>query len=149
MSLIETIDKDLIKALKGGEKDTATTLRGLKSDMKYYQIDKKIDKLTDDDVIAVLSAAAKRRRDSIEQYRNGKREDLVAKETAELGIISAYLPAQMTDEEIEVIVRETLTETGASTMAEMGNVMKAIMPKVKGRADGKAVKNIVNRLLSS
>lgn len=143
MSLLDQIDQDLIKALKSGEKDATTTLRGLKSDIKYHKINNSLDKITDEDVIQVLSSAAKQRRDSIEKFEAGNRDDLVAKEKAELELISAYLPAELTPDELAAIVAETISEVGASSPADMGNVMKAVMPKVKGRADGKQVKNAV------
>ncbi len=149
MSLIERIDQDLMKALKGGDRDAATTLRGLKSDIKYFQIDKKLDEVTDDNVITVLASAAKRRRDSIEQFRNGGREDLVAKESRELDLIKAYMPEQLSADEIEALAKKAIAETGASVPGDIGKVMKALMPEVKARADGKLVKEIASRLLSA
>ena len=147
MSLLENIDQDLIKALKSRDQHAADTLRGLKSDIRYYEIDKRIEKVGDDEVIAVLTSAAKRRRDSIEQFGLGGRADLVARETRELEIIKGYLPEQLSEEEILSLVKETIDETGAASPADVGKVMKALMPKVKGRADGKLVKDIVGRTL--
>lgn len=149
MSLLERIDKDLIKALKGGDKIVVLNLRGLKSDIKYFQINNTLDKLTDEDVTAVLSSAAKRRRDSIEQFKKGNRADLVEKESRELEIIQTYLPQPMTAEEIEALAAEAIAETEASGPSDMGKIMKALMPKVKGLADGKAVKDVVMRLLTA
>lgn len=148
MSLLQRINDDLIKALKGGDKAAALTLRGLKSDLKYYQIDKKLDEPSDDDVVTVLSAAAKRRRDSIEQFQNGGRADLVAQETRELEIIQQYLPKQLSTEEIEIAVREAIAETGAASPADLGKVMKVIVPRLQGKADGRLVKDTVQRLLT-
>ncbi|MCP4568738.1 MAG: GatB/YqeY domain-containing protein [FCB group bacterium] len=149
MSLIEKIDKDLIKALKGGDKLAATTLRGLKSDIKYYQIDNILDKLTDEDVLGVLAFAAKKRRDSIEQFKAGGRDDLVDQESRELEIIQQYLPQLMPPTEIEPLVKQAIAETGAESPADIGKIMKVLMPQVKGKADGKVVKEIVIRLLSA
>lgn len=149
MSLLERIDQDLIKALKSGEKDATTTLRGLKSDIKYYKINNSLKDLTDDDVTQVLASAAKQRRDSIEKFKQGGRDDLVAKETAELELIAQYLPAELTPEELAAVVGEVVAEVGASSPADMGKVMKAVMPKVKGRADGKQVKDAVMARLKS
>lgn len=149
MSLLQRIDEDIIKALKGGDRDAANTLRGLKSDAKYYQIEKRLEKLSDEDMIGVLSSAAKRRRDSIEQFAAGNREDLVKKETHELEIIKTYLPEPMPVEKLEEIIRAAMSGTGASSPADMGNLMKVIMPQVKGKVDGKLVKDTVLRLLSS
>lgn len=148
MPLLEQIDQDLIKALKGGDREAADTLRGLKSDIKYFQIEKRLEKVTDDDVVTILSTAAKRRRDSIDQFASGGRDDLVAKETKELELIKHYLPEQLSETEIEALVREIIAETGAESPSDMGRVMKAVMPKVKGRADGKLVKQVVTQLLS-
>jgi len=148
MSLLEQIDKDLIKALKGGDRMAAETLRGLKSDIKYYQIEKKLEDLSDDDITAVLTSAAKRRKDSIEQFKAGGRDDLVEKETRELEIIKEYLPEEMSEEEVEKMVRQAVEETGASDISELGQVMKVLMPRVKGKADGKLVSQIVRRVLS-
>ena len=147
MSLQKRIDDDLIQALKGRDSLKATTLRGLKSDFKYKKIDKGAE-LTDDDLIAVLSTAAKRHRESIEQFAAGNRGDLVQKETAELNIITSYLPEQMTEEKLRQIIAEVIKETGADSPAKTGAVMKEVMPKVKGQADGKLVSKIVAELLA-
>ena len=100
-------------------------------------------KLSDDDVMQVVSAYAKQRRYSIESYERGGREDLAAKERAELEIVSAYLPQQMSEDEVAKIVDEAVAESGATQPQDMGAVMKLVMPRVKGRADGKLVNRIV------
>jgi uncharacterized protein YqeY len=128
--------------MKAGDKGRAELIRGLKSDIKYKEIEKK-QPLTEEEVLAVLSSAAKRRKDSIEQFAKGGREDLVAKETAELNMISAYLPQQMGDDQLLEIVIATISETGASGPNDLGKVMKEIMPKVKGRADGNKVRQMI------
>ena len=137
----------MIEALKAGEKAKVTVLRGLKSDLKYKLIDKG-EELTDDEIIAVLSTAAKRRRESIEQFRQGNRDDLADKEQSELKIIEQYLPEQMDEEKIRRIVAEAIEETGADSPQKIGLVMKAVMPKVKGKADGKVVNRLVAELLA-
>ncbi len=147
MSLLNRIDEDLIKALKGGDKLKATVLRGLKSDFKYKQIEKGAE-LTDDDYIGVLSTAAKKHRDSIEQFAAGNRPDLVEKETAELAMISGYLPEQFPEEQLRELIISTIKETGADSPAKAGLVMKAVMPQVKGKADGKLVSRLVSEYLS-
>jgi uncharacterized protein len=147
MSLLEDLNSDLIKALKLGDKVRAEVIRGLKSDIKYKEIEKK-QPLTEEDVLGVLAAAAKRRRDSIEQFQQGGRDDLVMKESGELEIITAYLPQQMSDEELQKIVDATVAETGAKAPGDMGKVMKEIMPKVKGRADGNKVRQMIALKLS-
>ncbi|TFH54026.1 MAG: GatB/YqeY domain-containing protein [Candidatus Zixiibacteriota bacterium] len=148
MSLLETLNSDLIVALKKGDKVRAEVIRGLKSDIKYKEIDKR-EPLTEEDVLGVLAAAAKRRRDSIEQFQQGGRDDLVLKESGELEIITSYLPQQLSDEQLQEIVEATLLEIGAKTPADLGKVMKEIMPKVKGRADGNRVRQMIALKLSS
>ena len=148
MSLLKQIDQDLIKALKSGDRLAADTLRGLKSDIKYFELENRIEEATDEQVIGVISSSAKRRRDSIEQFAAGGRQDLVDKETRELEIVKKYLPEQLSEDDITKIVQEAIEETGAQSPADMGKVMKIVMPKVKGRADGKLVQTIVTRTLS-
>jgi uncharacterized protein YqeY len=147
MSIAKQLDQDIIKALKAGEKQKLTVLRGLKSDLKYKQIDQK-DELTDKAAIEVLSSAAKKRRESIEQYKAGDRQDLVDNETVELGIIKAYLPEQLSEAEIRILVISAIAESGAETAQEIGKVMKVLMPKVKGKADGKLVNKLVTEILA-
>lgn len=148
MSLVKKIDEELKKALKSGDRFTVTVLRGLKSDIKYKQIDAG-EELTDDDVIGVLQSAAKRRRDSIEQFKLGNRDDLVDKETAELEIIKSYLPEQFPEEKLRELIAESIKETGADSPKKIGLVMKDLMPKIKGKADGKLVNKLVSEMLSN
>jgi uncharacterized protein YqeY len=147
MSILNQIDQDLIKALKAGEKLRATVLRGLKSDIKYAQIDKG-DDFGDEDIMAVLTSCAKKRRESIEQFQNGNRQDLADKEQAELGIIETYLPKQLSGDELRSLVTEAIAECGASSPKDIGLVMKAVMPKVKGKADGKQVNQLASEILA-
>ena len=147
MSLIEKIDIELIKALKSGEKEKVVVLRGLKSDIKYKKIEKG-ENLTNEEVIAVLSVNTKKIRDSIEQFDKGGREDLVTKEKAALKIISEYLPEQLGEEELRGIVKQAVEESGAESPQQMGLVMKIVMPKIKGRADGKLVSKLATEFLA-
>ena len=147
MSLFEKIDQDIKKALKAGEKERLTVLRGLKSDLKYRQIDK-AEELTDDDVIAVLSSSAKKRRESIEQFQKGGREDLVQKEQSELAIITSYLPEQLSEEKLRRIISDAIAESGADSPQKVGLVMKIVMPKIKGQADGKLVNKLAMEMLA-
>jgi len=145
--LLKRLDEDLIKALKAGEKATVTVLRGLKSDLKYKQIDKGED-LSDEDVTTVLSSCAKKRRDSIEQFKNAGRDDLANKESSELKIILEYLPKQMGEDELKEIISAAIDSVEAEPNQKMGLVMKEVMPKVKGKADGKLVKSLVSQLMA-
>lgn len=148
MSLIERIDTDLKVAMKSSNKAAVSTLRLVKSSLKYKQIEKGGD-LTDDEVVSVLSSLVKQRRDSIEQYEKGGRDDLASVEKNEIEIIQQYLPAQMSDEDIQAVINAAVEELGASGQKDIGNVMKAVMPRLKGRADGKKVNALVSKRLSS
>lgn len=148
MSIVNQIDQDIIKALKGKEKEKLTVLRGLKSDLKYKIIDKG-DELTEEEALAVLNSAAKKRKDSIEQFEKGGRDDLVQSEKFGLEIIMGYLPEQISEEELTAIIRTAIEETGADSLQKIGLIMKAVMPKVKGRADGKQINQIAVKLLNS
>ena len=147
MSIIDRIDTALKEALKAGNRDKVTVLRGLKSDIKYRQIADR-EELTDDKVLEVLTTAAKKRRESIEQFRNGGREELAQKEQSELDIIAEYLPQQLSEDELRPLVSEAIAESGAESPKDMGKVMKVLMPKVKGRADGKLVNKLVSEILA-
>ena len=147
MSIIEKLETELIKALKSGEKEKVVVLRGLKSDIKYKKIDKG-EELTNEEVIDVLSSNTKKIRDSIEQFGKGGREDLVIKEKAALEIISEYLPEQIGEEELRGIVKQAVEESGAESPQQMGLVMKIVMPKIKGRADGKLVSKLATEFLA-
>ena len=148
MSLIETLNSDLKDSLKAGDKARVELIRGLKSDIKYKEIEKK-HPLSDEEALAVLNAAAKRRKDSIEQFRNGGREDLAAKESAELEMISHYLPKQLSDEELAKIVAETMSALGPGAPTDLGKIMKEVMPKVKGLADGNRVRQMIAAKLAT
>jgi uncharacterized protein YqeY len=147
MSLLDTLNSDLKDALKGGNREKADLIRNLKSDLKYREIDKKAP-LTDDEMVAVLSSAAKKRREAIEQYAAGGRDDLVQRETRQLELITGYLPQQMSDEEVAKLASDIIAELGAAGPADLGKVMKEIMPKTRGRADGSKVREIVAAQLS-
>jgi len=147
MSIFEQVDKDMIKALKSGDKERLTVLRGLKSDLKYKKIEVGAE-LTDEQALETLASAAKKRRESIEQFRAGGREDLVKNEEFELEVISSYLPKQLTEEELRQMAESAIKVVGADSPKQMGLVMKALMPKVKGRADGKLVNKLISELLA-
>lgn len=148
MSLLANIDKDTAEALKAGEKEKVTVLRGLKSDIKYRQIEKK-DTLTDEEVTEVVSSFAKKCRDSIEEFKKGNREDLVKKTEFELDVIAKYLPEQLSEEKIREIIKAAIKESGADSPQKMGLVMKIVMPQIKGKADGKLVSKIALELLAN
>ncbi len=134
-------------AMKAREMDKVNTIRSLRGAIKDKAIELKKDELTEEEIMGVLTKAAKQRRDSIASYKEGGRDDLVAEEEQELAIIEKYLPEQMGEEKISKIVADVIEQTGASSMRDMGKVMGAIMPKVKGKADGNLVQTIVRRKL--
>lgn len=148
MSLKERIDQDMRMAQKSGEKLKLSLTRLLKSDIRYKEIDKGKE-LSDEEVLEVLTSSAKKHRDSIEQFRKGGREDLVKQEEDELKMILEYMPEQLNAEELGKLVEETITEVGAEGEKDIGKVMKVLMPKVKGKADGKAVSLLVSSRLKS
>ncbi len=147
MSLLDKISKDLMEAQKKGEKIRLSTLRMIKSDLKYKQIAKN-SPLTEEDELGVLSSAVKKHKDSIEQFKIAQRTDLVEQEEAELDIISEYLPKQLSEEELAGLIDQAIQESGAASKTELGKVMKILMPKVKGKADGKLVNSLVTAKLS-
>lgn len=139
---IQEIKDDMKAAMKSGDKDEVSTLRMLISSLNNAEIDKG-GSLSDDDVIEVLSKEAKQRRESIDAYRDGGREDRAEKEEAELEVIQRYLPDPLSEEEAAEIVESAIEETGAETRADMGAVMGRVMPQVKGRYEGSAIKEMV------
>ena len=124
-------------------------IRFILSGVTYYEINKGGAgyEATDEDVLAVINKEVKQRKDSIEQFKQGNRQDLVDKETAELAILQSYLPEQMSEEEVKKYVDEAVVETNASTPQDMGKVMSALMPKVKGKADGSLISKLVREAL--
>jgi hypothetical protein len=150
MGLEQRIDEDYVQALKSGDHVRKDALRLLRAALKYGAIDARAAGTPFDDAAAVkvLQHQAKMRRDSIEQYEQGGRADLVAAEQAELAVIDSYLPRMMTPEEIEAEARRVIAEVGADSPAQMGLVMRQLMGSVEGRADGKVVSDTVRRLLA-
>jgi len=148
MAQIDTqLSEDLKVSMKAGEKDKTETLRTLRAQIKDARI-KKGDDLDTDEEEQVLMTAAKRRKESISMFKEGNRDDLVAKEQFQLELIQTYLPEQMSEEEVENIVNETVSSLNVSGMSDLGRVMGALMPKVKGKADGKIVQQKVRDALS-
>ena len=147
MAVKETLTNDLKDAMRQRDAVRRDTIRLLLSAIGYEEKAKRTDALEDDAIIQVLSKQAQQRRDSIEAYRKGDRPDLVAKEEAELAIVTQYLPQPLTPEEVEAIVQSVIADTGATGPQDMGKVMGKIMPQVRGRADGKQVSALVSQTL--
>ncbi|PLX41618.1 MAG: glutamyl-tRNA amidotransferase [Deltaproteobacteria bacterium] len=146
--LVEVIKADTIKAMKAKEKLKVDTLRMVTAALQNKKIEKR-DELTDDEVISVLMTLSKQRKDSIEQFKKGGRDDLADKESAELVIIQGYLPAQMSEEEVREVVKEVIAATGAASPGDMGKVMGQVMGRLKGKADGKMINAMVRELLGA
>jgi len=147
MTIVEQIEKNLVAAMKAREELRLSVLRMAKTALKNKQVE--LGKpLTDDQAITVLRTLVKQRRDSVEQFRKGGREDLADKEQAESEILQTYLPAEASDEEISAAVAAAIEETGAAGQQDLGKVMKAAMQKLAGKnADGKRVNQMVRTKL--
>ena len=149
MSLSERIDQDLKSAMKSGEALKVGTLRMLKAAVNNYLIEKRISKLEDTEMMALIQKQIKQREDSIESFKKGQRQDLIDKETQEKKILQAYLPAPLTDQELQSLVAAVIKETGAKAKSDMGRVIKESVGRSAGRADGKRISEIAGKLLAS
>jgi len=147
MGLRERIDTDIKDALKSGAKDKVSTLRMLSAALKNKEIDKRPRALTEEEVAETVRSLIKQRKDSIDQFGKGGRQDLVDKETAEVTILEVYLPQQLSREELDAMVRDVVAQTNAQGAKDMGKVMKALIPLLGGRADGKLVSELVKHAL--
>jgi uncharacterized protein YqeY len=147
----QKLQEELKQSMLARNQLKTSVLRMLLSAINYYEINKGGAgySATEEDVLAVIGNQAKQRKDSIEQFKAAGRQELVDKETKELEMLSVYLPEQMGEEEITKLIKEAITQTGATTMQDIGKVMGVLMPKVKGKADGNLVSNIVKKELTS
>jgi uncharacterized protein YqeY len=153
MTLKQRLMDDVKVAMKAGDKTRVDCLRMVRSKILEQEVDLRADKgrdyeLDDEEATRVLASYAKQRRDSIDSYRQGGREDLAVREEAELKIIEEYLPSQLSEDALREIVSQAVAESGASSPKEMGMVMKIVMPRVRGAADGKLVNRIVQEILA-
>jgi uncharacterized protein YqeY len=134
MALKERITEDMKAAMKAADKERLGTIRLALAAIKQREVDERIT-LDDAQVLAVLDKMIKQRREAIAQFQSGGRADLVAKETAEIGVLQAYLPSQMSEAEIDELIAQSIAATGASSVKDMGKVMALVKPKAQGRAD--------------
>jgi len=150
MGIKERIQQDMKAALRVGDKERLSALRMVMAAIKNKEIElKKADPgLTDEEVWGVLLSEIKKRRDAAEQYARGGRDDLARKEEEEIAVLQQYLPEQMDEGELRALAREVITAVGAGGVKDMGKVMKELMPKVAGRAEGKVVSRVVKEELS-
>jgi uncharacterized protein YqeY len=141
------LSEDLKTALRSGDKLRTSVIRLLTALIKNREVEKR-GPLTEAELIQAVSASCKQRQEAIEQYRQGNRQDLVDKETAELQILQSYLPTALGPEELQILVQEAIRESQAASPREMGKVMALLIPKVTGRADGKVVSGLVREMLT-
>lgn len=146
MSLKARLSEDMKAAMKGGDKERLGVIRLINAAIKQREVDERIE-LDDAQVLAVIEKMLKQRRDSITQFRAAGREDLAGKEEFEVGVIQAYLPAQLGDAEIEAIVAKAIADSGASSAKDMGKVVGLVKPQVAGRADMGKVSVLVKQKL--
>ena len=147
MALKEKLAQDLKDAMREKDAIRKNVVQLIRSNILQIEKDNKLT-LDDDGVLDVIAKQLKQRRDSLPDYEKSGREDLISQLKTEMAILMEYLPAQLSHEELEEIVKQAVAETGASSMKDMGRVMAAVMPKTKGRADGKEINSIVKNLLN-
>ena len=147
MALKEKLAQDLKDAMRDKDVIRKNVVQLIRSNILQIEKDNKLT-LDDDGVLDVIAKQLKQRRDSLPDYEKSGREDLISQLKTEMAILMEYLPAQLSREELEEIVKQAVAETGASSMKDMGRVMAAVMPKTKGRADGKEINSIVKNLLN-
>ena len=148
MSLLQRLDEDLKTALRESDRLKLSAIRLVKAEVKNRQIERGRD-LSDEEILSVISMLAKQRRESIEQFSKGGRNDLADQERRELAILQVYMPQQLSPEELDSLILQAIQESAARDEKDMGKVMKVLMPRVKGVSDGKAVNNRVKELLLS
>jgi len=146
MSIKDRLSAEMKDAMRARDSVKVSTIRMVLSSVKYKEIEKG-GPLDDDGMVSVLATAAKQRKEAIEQYRKGGRDDLAEKESSELAVIESFMPQQMSPEEVEEVVKKAITDTGASAPKDMGRVMKELMPQLKGKADGKLINELVKKHL--
>jgi len=146
MSIKEVLNQDMKATLKSGDKEKLSVIRMAKSAIVYAEKEK-LHELDDEEIIEVLSREIKKRKDSMDQYERLGKQEMAESLRREIDILFSYLPQQLTDDEVEEIVRQSIIEIGANSIKDLGKVMNAVMPKVKGRADGRVVNAIAKKLL--
>lgn len=148
MGLAERLTEDMKQAMKAKDKDKLSVIRMLKSSLQNEAIKLGKENLSEDEELTVLSRELKQRKDSLQEFEKAGRSDLVEKTDSEIAIVETYMPEQLSEAELDEIVKETIAQVNASSKADMGKVMGAIMPKVKGKTDGSMVNRIVAKHLS-
>lgn len=148
MSLQEKLDEEMKNALKKRDKTGLSTIRLVRDAVKNKEIDQGRKALDDDGIVRVISTMVRKGEDAVEQFKKGNRQDLVDEENRQLEVLRSFLPQQLSKEEIQSLINEAIEEAKAVDMRDLGKVMKTLMPKVSGRADGKTVNEMVRERLS-
>ncbi|MFS0672854.1 GatB/YqeY domain-containing protein [Ornithinibacillus sp. 179-J 7C1 HS] len=148
MSLLTQLNNDMKQAMKNKDKERLSVIRMVKASLQNESIKLGKSELSEDEDLSILSRELKQRKDSLQEFKSAGRDDLVEKLETEIKIIEEYMPEQLSDEELSVIIQETIRETGASSKQDMGKVMSRIMPKVKGKADGSKINKLVQEHLN-
>ncbi|WP_300278332.1 GatB/YqeY domain-containing protein [Peptacetobacter sp.] len=146
MSLKQKLQEDLKTSMKNKDTLRKSVITLIRSSIKQIEVDKRIE-LNDEDIIDIISKQLKQRNDSLEQFLEAGREDLVEETRSEIQVLKEYLPQQLSEQELNEIVKQTISEVGATSMKDMGKIMSVIRPKTKGRADGKLINKLVKENL--
>lgn len=148
MSLLEQLNQDMKQAMKQKDKEKLSVIRMIKASLQNEAIELHNNQLSEDEELTILSRELKQRNDSLQEFKSAGRDDLVKKLETEIHVLQGYMPQQLSDDELEAIVQSTIQEVNATAKSDMGKVMSAIMPKIKGRADGSKVNKLVQQHLS-
>ena len=146
--MLERISKDMVEAMKSKDTLKLATLRMLKGAIDLERINKKLDKVNDDDIVVIIGKQIKTRKESMLECEKGNRQDLVDKTNEEINILSAYMPEMLSEEEITTILMDAIKEVNATSIKDMGSVMKTVSPKLKGKADMSLVSSIIKNKLN-
>ena len=142
MSLKQKLQEDLKSSMKNKDTVKKSVITLIRASIKQYEVDNRVE-LGDDEIVDLIAKQLKQTRDSREEFAKAGREDLVSKAEAEIEVLKEYLPQQLSEEELNTIIKETISEVGATSMKDMGKIMSVVRPKVKGRADGKIINELV------
>ncbi len=147
MTLKDKLMDDLKESMKNKEQVRKSVVTLIRSAVKQKEVDERVE-LSDEDVLAIITKQVKQRKDALEEFKKAQREDLILQTEQEIDILMQYLPKQLTDDELEFIIKEIINQIGASTMKDMGKIMGLTMPKVQGKADGKRINEIAKKFLN-
>ena len=147
MTLKDKLMDDLKESMKNKEQVRKSVVTLIRSAVKQKEVDERVE-LSDEDVLAIIAKQVKQRKDALEEFKKAQREDLILQTEQEIDILTQYLPKQLTDDELESIIRDIINQIGATTMKDMGKIMGLATPKVQGKADGKRINEMVKKLLS-